>query len=94
MDRDRWGVLVDRFMTELAEAGNLDVRENVKFKGRYLASFVHENFPSTGCCPAVEFKKTFVDEWTNELDENRVEHLTAALRSTIHGLETSLKELA
>lgn len=94
MDRGRWGVLVDRFMNELAEAGNLDVRENVKFKGRYLAAFVHENFPETGCCPAIEFKKTYVDEWTNEPDEDRLSHLVTALRSTIHGLETSLKELA
>lgn len=94
MNRDRWGPLVDRFMSELAEAGDIDVRENVKFYGRYLASFVHENFPETGCCPAIEFKKTFLDEWTNELDEKRLTHLVTALRSTIHGLETSLKELS
>ena len=92
MDRERWGPLVDRFINDLAEAGDLDVRENVKFKGRYLANYVHTNFPRTGCCPAVEFKKTFMDEHTGELDEDRLAHLVAALRATIHGLETSVKE--
>ena len=94
MNRDLWGDLVDRFMTELAEAGDIDVRENVKFKGRELARFVHTTWPETGCCIAVEFKKTFMDEHTGELDEERTGALIAALRSTLHGLETSLKEMS
>lgn len=85
LDRSRWGNLVDRFIEELS-AGGLDVRENVKFKGRYLAQFTHDTLPETGCCLALEFKKTFVDEWTGELDERRTEELIEALRRTIPGL--------
>ncbi len=90
MDRVRWGPLVDRFMTDLAafDLGRrtLDVRENVKFRGRNVAAFVHERYPETGTALAIEFKKTFMDEWTGELDEGAIETLREALASTVPGL--------
>jgi N-formylglutamate amidohydrolase len=91
LDRDRWGHLVDRFIRDLGRSG-LDVGENVKFKGRRLAQFVHENFPDTGCCLALEFKKTFMDEHTGTVFEDRLNELKRALQLTLPGLIDGLRE--
>lgn len=90
LDRRPWGRLVDRFMRELAAAAPLgrplDVRENVKFQGGELSKWVHRTFPATGCCLAVEFKKTFMNEWTGEVDESHLTGLSRAIASTLPGL--------
>lgn len=95
MDRSRWGHVADRFLEDLRRqsvAGRpLDVRENVRFKGRYLAQFVHERFPATGCALAIEVKKTFMDEHTGALDTARHAEVHAALAATTRGV---LLELA
>jgi N-formylglutamate deformylase len=91
LDRDRWSNLVDRFIADLSHhPARLDVRENVRFKGRYLASWIHSEFAETGCCLALEFKKTFMDEWTGELDVDRFELIREALASTLPGIEQEL----
>lgn len=92
MDRARWGPVVDRFVADLSSR-SLDVRENVKFKGRRFARFVHETFPHTGCCLAVEFKKTFMDEHTGTVDPAHLERLKRALASTLPGLRESLGDV-
>jgi hypothetical protein len=87
LNRDRWGHVVDRLIGDLSSHPlGLDVRENVKFRGRRLAAWIHEEFPETGCCPALEFKKTFMDEWSGRLDERRLGALREALASTVPGL--------
>lgn len=87
MDRAYWAPLVDRFTTGLREADvlgrHLDVRENVNFRGRYLAQFVHTHFPRTGCCLAIEVKKIFMDEWAGELDTVAFDALLDAFRETL-----------
>ncbi len=91
VDRSLWGSLIDRFIADLsAHPLGLDVRENVKFKGRHFAAWIHRTWPDRGCCLALEFKKTFMDEWTGRLDASRLEDLRAALESTIPGLEDEL----
>jgi hypothetical protein len=94
LDRGRWGGLVDRFCRELSAGSSLgralDVRENVKFKGGELSKWVHRTFPTTGCCLAVEFKKTFMNEWTGALDEVHIAGLAAAVASTLPGLAESV----
>ena len=91
LDRARWGALVERFCRELAAAAPVpDVRENVKFQGGYMSRWVHATFPTTGCALALEFKKTFMDEWTGAVDEVRLEALRRALASTLPGLVEEL----
>ena len=91
LDRDRWGRLVDGFMADLrdgaARAGlaDLDVRENVKFKGGAFSRWVHGTFGSDACVIAVEFKKTFMDEWTGEPDRAHLGRLRQALAATVPG---------
>ena len=92
VDRTRWGHLVDRFMTDLAAHPlGLDVRENVKFKGRYLAAWTQLTFQETGVCLAIEIKKTFMDEWTGEVDHDRLRAIADALSSTLPGIQEELE---
>lgn len=92
LDRDRWGALVDGFMADLregaAQAGlaDLDVRENVKFQGGHVARWIHATFGSDACVLAVEFKKTFMDEWSGQVDEAHLGCLREALAHTVPGV--------
>ena len=61
----------------------LDVRENVRFKGANLDRWVHERYPETGCALALEFKKTFMDEWTGRVDEHDLHELTDAVAGSV-----------
>ena len=94
LDRDRWGALVDRFCTDLAacrvRGHALDVRENVAFEGGEMAAWVHRTFPATGCALAIEFKKTFMDEWSGRVDHAHLAELSRALEATLPGLVESL----
>ena len=97
LDRERWGGLVDRFMADLrtVEVGGrpLDVRENVRFRGGYLAQWVHETFPRTGCALAIEVKKFFMDEHTGELDEPVWAGIHDALAASIPGVLDELETM-
>jgi N-formylglutamate amidohydrolase len=90
VDHELWGPLVTRFLDDLRGPEGLDARENVKFKGRFLAAWVHATFPWTGCCLAVEFKKTFMDERTGEVFPDKLTALRKALARTVPGLEQKL----
>ncbi|HEX2154520.1 MAG TPA: N-formylglutamate amidohydrolase [Acidimicrobiia bacterium] len=82
----KWRPVAEAFVTSLRRqrvAGEfLDVRENVRFRGRYVAQFVHDNFGGVGCALAIEIKKVFMDEWTHQLDEARLAQLGATLAET------------
>ncbi|HSK74786.1 MAG TPA: N-formylglutamate amidohydrolase [Pyrinomonadaceae bacterium] len=97
MNREKWSPLVDRFIEDLRSfdfmGRRLDVRENVKFKGGFQAKWTHENFPETGCVLAIEFKKFWMDEWTGEKDEKKIEAIHKALSSTVPGVLEELKKL-
>lgn len=92
LDRARWGPLVDRFMADLRDGAReagldaLDVRENVRFQGGYFPRWIHERFGSDACVLAVEFKKTFMDEWTGEPDRAHLRRLKEALTHTVPGV--------
>ena len=96
MDRARWGSLVDRFLGDLRNVtvpwgtGRLDVRENVCFRGRQIAAFVHERYPTTGCALAIEIKKFYMDEHTGVLDPDVHPGVGAALAATVPGVLAEL----
>jgi N-formylglutamate deformylase len=96
LDRDRWGHLVDRFMADLGKVkvpggdGSLDVRENVCFRGRELARWVHTRYPETGCALAIEVKKFFMDEHTGQLDDELTVAVGDALAATVPGVVDEL----
>lgn len=95
MNRDNWSPLVDRFIGDLRSfdflGRNLDVRENVKFRGGNFSRWIHQNFPETGCALAIEFKKFFMDEWSGELDQVQFTAIRSALESTIPGVLEELE---
>ncbi len=97
IDEDRFGPLVERFMADLRDGslgcGPLDARENVAFEGRNLAWWVHDRYPRVGCVLALEFKKTFMDEWTGELDERRLRLAQEGLAAALPGLHDELARL-
>jgi N-formylglutamate amidohydrolase len=87
LDRTRWKSAVDRFIATLGrqevDGHPIDVRENVRFRGGYFPRWVNERYAGTGCALAVEFKKTFMDEWSVTLDHARLEQLVRALWAAV-----------
>lgn len=96
MDRERWAPVVDRLIADLRSVDflgrQLDVRENVNFTGGEFPAWVHRRFPDSGCAPALEFKKFYMDEWTGQSREKvvrAIEHtLQFAAAGTLRVLET------
>ncbi len=96
MDRNFWSPIVDRFITDLRNFNflgrDLDVRENVRFRGGNFPRWIHENFPKTGCALAIEFKKFFMDEWTGIPDNMQLDAISDALKSTVPGILEELEK--
>lgn len=82
----KWEPVAEAFLGSLrqvtVDGEPVDARENVRFRGRYVAQFVHDNYADVGCALAIEVKKVFMDEWTGELDEGRLAEFGTALADT------------
>jgi N-formylglutamate deformylase len=93
LDRSRWENLIDRFAADLAAVlpPTTSVDENVRFKGGYFSQWIDERYSERGCALAIEFKKTFMNEWDGTLDEERVGRLKGALAATIPGVVSELR---
>ncbi|MCE5191827.1 MAG: N-formylglutamate amidohydrolase [Actinomycetia bacterium] len=80
LDRVRWGSVADAFVDRMRVAmPEADVRENVRFKGGHFAHWAEETFRGDACVLAIEFKKTYMDEWTGELDRAACDRIARAL---------------
>lgn len=94
LDRGRWARVIDRFTDDLrASLPEATIAENVRFKGGYLAKWIHGRYPRSGCALALEFKKTFMDEWTGELDVAALGTLQDALANTVPGILSALETM-
>jgi len=97
LDRDRFGRVVDAFLQSLVArgpaAGPMDVRENIRFRGRQLAAWTHARYPDRGIVLALEFKKVFMDEWTGDVDRGRIDEIAHALADTVPPVEAALREV-
>jgi len=97
LDEDLFGPLVERFIRDLGDATlgpkAFDARENVAFEGRNLAWWVHDRYPRVGCVLALEFKKTFMDEWTGRLHEDRFRAAREGLAAALPGLYEQIEKL-
>jgi N-formylglutamate deformylase len=98
VDRAVFGPLIDRFMGDLASfdfmGRHLDVRENVRFRGREVARRIHERYPQRVCVISVELKKFFMDEWTGVGDVDQIQAIRDALHSTVPGMLEELERTA
>jgi N-formylglutamate amidohydrolase len=72
----------------------LDVRENVVFRGGYLPRWIAERYPDSGCAIALEFKKTFMDEWTGAVDAEHLQTLARALHAAQASVLRTLERAA
>lgn len=89
LDRELWAPVVDSFAGTLGERG-FDVRENVNFRGGDLCRWVNEEYDGVGCGLAVEFKKTFMDEWTGIPDESEITRISSAVTASVAGIADAL----
>jgi N-formylglutamate deformylase len=96
MKRDRWSSIVERFLRDLRSydflGRQLDVRENVRFRGGHFGRWTHASYPDTACVLSIEFKKFFMDEWTGEVDPEQLEAIRRALQSTVPGILDELRD--
>jgi N-formylglutamate amidohydrolase len=91
----RWKPLIKRFIAELRNASylnhQLDIRENIKFKGGNFPRWINTTFADSGCAIAVEVKKIFMNEWTGVLYKKRYNAIKKVLASTIPGMVEGLQ---
>lgn len=87
MDRSIWSGVVDILMEGLSRRmpdGCIPVvGENVKFKGGYFTAWAHQRYGERVCPVAIEFKKTFMDEWTGIPDPAAIQAIRNALAATV-----------
>ena len=88
----RWHRAKDAFMTRMQQievkGHNLDVRENINFRGGEFSNWINNNFGNHGFSLAIEFRKSFMDELTGRVDIHHLNSLRSALvksMSAIHG---------
>lgn len=94
---EKWNPVIQHFIHLLSHATiagkQPDVRENIKFKGGGFSQWLNQIYSDKGCVISVEFKKTFMDEWTGRGDINHIIDIRNALNSTVTPLEEQLKSL-
>lgn len=89
---ENWKPVAEAFVesmrsTNFDGGAPLDVRQNVRFEGRQVAAWVHENYGEVGCALAIEVKKVFMDEWTGEVYADRLDEFGDALEATVDHVE-------
>jgi N-formylglutamate deformylase len=96
VDCERWAAIVHDLIATLGDkevdGAPLDVRENVRFGGAHLAYWVNRRYAGTGCAIAVEFKKSFMDEWSGRVDEGHLRRLSHAFTTTLPVIERVVGE--
>ncbi len=90
MDNKIWQPLVqlmiDNFRNFNYNGRNLDVRENIKFKGGYFGQWLYEQYGKKICPVSIEFKKFFMNEWTGkpfDKDIQLINHLLMASKEPV-----------
>lgn len=96
LDRARFGPLAKRFAAVLRQGTlhghRLDVRENVKYPGGgHFPEWIYQHYGRSVCTISVEYKKTFMDEWTSTADIAALHQLRTALA---HAVQAAREELS
>lgn len=96
-NQEKWQAIIQQFKEDLAtcslQGRPLDVRENIKFKGGGFAQWLCENYADKGAIVSIEFKKTFMDEWTGRADIPYILELQQLLKGRIPRLLSDLFSL-
>lgn len=70
----------------------IDARQNIIFKGGALSQQVLEKYGDKGAVFSVEFKKTFMDEWTGVADIPHINQLKALLEMSVDYLYKAIEQ--
>jgi N-formylglutamate amidohydrolase len=65
----------------------IDIRENVKFKGGNLGRHLNDLYGERGCVWSIEFRKDFMDEWTGEPNIQRIAACKQLMINTLQNLK-------
>ena len=95
-DRGRFGDVIDTFVETLAAGrlgeGTPDVRANVRFPdGGNWPEWVHARYGAEVCTITLEYKKTFMEEWSGQADLARLEQLRAGLAAAVEAVRAPLR---
>lgn len=97
INRELWAPVLNAMSTSFKEFNfegrHLDVRENVKFGGGYFGQWLHERYGDKLCVVAIEVKKFFMDEWTGEPDERKIQHIRELLIASINPVKTAADKI-
>lgn len=90
----KWRPVCEKMTHYLAHCqingNNPDARENVIFKGGWLAQWAIKAYGDQLCAFSIEFKKTFMDEWTGRGDWDHILDIQNALSGSIPLLTNEL----
>lgn len=90
----QWRMLTDLLVTFMRTQTlyneDIDVRENIKFKGGNFGRHLNGLFADKGCVWSIEFRKDFMDEWTGEPYIHRIAACKQLLINTVQHLKTHL----
>lgn len=96
MNEERWRPIIERFINEVQNYNfmgyNLDIRENVKFRGGHLAKWIHQKYPQSVCCLSIEFRKFFMNEWTGEPYNDKIVAIEELLKYTVKCMLDELRK--
>lgn len=97
MERAYWAPVVEAFAEGLSQhrlaERPLDIRENVNFRGRHLAQYLHDRYPWRVCVLAIEVKKFFMHEWTGVTDLDQITEFRKTLENTLPAVTESLEQV-
>lgn len=85
-----WRPVLNAFINALStttiNGRHPDVRENVKFRGGAFSQWICSAYGQYGCVLSIEFKKTFMDEWTGRINIKHLLEIKSALKQSISTL--------
>lgn len=86
-NKKTWSPLFEDFRDYLILSEQIrepvDVRENILFKGGAFAQWIIRHYGKKGCVISIEYKKTFMDEWTGRADIGRLKQIRKTLKGAL-----------
>lgn len=96
-NQDKWRDFIDEFVAAIQKLHlnneDIDVRENVKFKGGNLAQHIINQYGELGCVLSIEFRKDFMDEWTGEPYLDKIALNNQLLKNVLQSMNSYLQKI-
>lgn len=93
----KWFSLVEKIRDSFSKfdffGRKLAVTTQGKYTGGNFSRWIHNTFPDSAMCIALEFKKIFMDQWTGKLEPEKQNKLIEMLASASDLIKTELLKL-